>query len=105
MSSPTATRRPFLGLDEKKRFMLALIAPAVFALVFFQIVPIFTGANASFRDWALHDPKRTWVGLKNYLYVLQDPEFLLVVLPNTLAAMKPNVFGRTTSRNSGSCRT
>ena len=91
MTTIPATRRSFFGLDEKKRFMLALIAPAVFALVFFQIVPIVTGANASFRDWALHDPKRTWVGLKNYLYVLTDPEFLLVVLPNTFGFMAASV--------------
>lgn len=37
--------------------MLLLIAPAVAAPVFFQIIPILTGANASFRDWSLHDPE------------------------------------------------
>jgi multiple sugar transport system permease protein len=85
------TGHPILGLDEKKRFMLALIAPAVLALVFFQIVPILTGANASFRDWALNDPKRTWVGLANYAYVAGDPEFLWVVLPNTFGFMAASV--------------
>ena len=68
-------RRPSL-FDEKKRFMLLLIAPAVLVLVFFQILPILTGANASFRDWYLHDPKKTWVGLNHYAYVLTDAGFL-----------------------------
>jgi multiple sugar transport system permease protein len=78
-------RPPIFG--ERQRFMLLLIAPAVAALIFFQIVPILTGANASFRDWSLHDPKMTWVGLKHYLYVLADGGFVGVVLPNTLAFM------------------
>ena len=67
-SIPMAGRR-LLAFDEKKRFMLALIAPAVLVLVFFQILPILTGANASFRDWHLNDPKKTWIGLTNYAYV------------------------------------
>jgi multiple sugar transport system permease protein len=83
--------RPFLGLDEKKRFMLALIAPAVLVLVMFQIVPILTGANASFRDWSLHDPRKTWIGLTNYTYVLTDGDFLLTVLPNTFGFMLASV--------------
>src|SRR6476620_5959534 len=76
-----------LRMKEKTRFMLALIAPAALVLVLFQVVPILTGANASFRDWTLHDPKRTWVGLANYLHVLRDAEFLGTVLPNTFGFM------------------
>ncbi len=63
-------------MNEKTRFMLALIAPAALVLVLFQVVPILTGANASFRDWTLYDPKRTWIGLANYIHVLRDAEFL-----------------------------
>ena len=85
------TSRSFLGLDEKKRFMLALIAPAVFALALFQIVPILTGANASFRDWSLHDPQKTWIGFSNYRYVLTDEAFLWTVLPNTFGFMLATV--------------
>jgi multiple sugar transport system permease protein len=77
----------FLRMNEKTRFMLALITPAALVLVLFQVVPILTGANASFRDWTLHDPKRTWVGLANYIYVLRDAEFLGIVLPNTFGFM------------------
>ena len=80
-----------LTLNERTRFMLALIAPAVLALVLFQVVPIVVGANTSFRDWSLHDPKRTWVGFANYAHVLGDPEFLRVVLPNTFGFMIASV--------------
>jgi multiple sugar transport system permease protein len=78
-------------LDEKKRFMLALIAPAVTVLICFQILPILIGANASFRDWHLHDPKQTWIGFTNYAYVLRDREFLGIVLPNTFGFMLASV--------------
>lgn len=74
-------------LGEKERFMFLLIAPAGIVLVLFQIVPIIFGANASFRDWQLFDPARTWVGLKHYIYILNDPTFLTVVLPNTFLLM------------------
>jgi multiple sugar transport system permease protein len=83
--------RSLSRFDEKKRFMLALIAPAVTVLISFQILPILIGANASFRDWHLHDPKRTWIGLTNYAYVLRDNEFLSIVLPNTFGFMLASV--------------
>jgi multiple sugar transport system permease protein len=79
--------RGFLRLSEKSWFMLALIAPAVLTLVLFQVIPIVVGANTSFRDWSLHDPRRTWVGFVNYAYVLGDSEFLRIVLPNTFGFM------------------
>jgi multiple sugar transport system permease protein len=78
-------------MGEKTRFMLALVLPAALVLLFFQVLPILTGANASFRDWTLHDPQRTWVGLANYLYVLRDPDFMQVVLPNTFGFMVASV--------------
>jgi multiple sugar transport system permease protein len=83
--------RGLLRLDEKKRFMLALIAPAFAVLVVFQILPIVTGTNASFRDWHLHDPKKTWIGVTNYAYVLRDGDFLGTVLPNTFGFMFASV--------------
>jgi multiple sugar transport system permease protein len=78
-------------MNEKTRFMLALIAPAALVLLCFQVVPILTGANASFRDWTLYDPKKTWVGLANYIHVLRDAEFLQIVLPNTFGFMVATV--------------
>lgn len=84
-----APKPPLFG--ERQRFMLLLIAPAVAALIFFQIIPILTGANASFRDWSLHDPKLTWVGFKHYIYVLTDPGFVWIVMPNTIFFMVVSV--------------
>src|ERR1700746_101453 len=84
--------RGFLSrLGEKERFALLLIAPAATVLVLFQIVPIVIGANASFRDWDAHNPEETWVGLAPYRYILSDPVFLTVVLPNTFLLMFASV--------------
>jgi multiple sugar transport system permease protein len=83
--------RPLFG--EQTRFMLLLITPAALLLTLFQVVPIAIGANASFRDWALYNPKKTWVGLAHYEAVLSDPEFLWVVLPNTFIFMILSVAG------------
>ena len=73
--------------------MLLLIAPAVLLLLFFQVVPIVIGANASFRDWTLNNPKKTWVGFSHYAYVITDPAFLQVALPNTFLFMALSVSG------------
>src|SRR6202165_4340675 len=80
-------RKRRVKFGERQRFMLLLIAPAAILMLLFQVVPIVIGANASFRDWALNDPKKTWVGLKHYVHVLTDPAFLQVVLPNTFLFM------------------
>src|ERR1700737_2884555 len=84
-------RRPMFG--EQQRFMLFLIAPAALLLLLFQVLPIAIGANASFRDWALYNPKKTWVGLDHYRSVITDPAFLEVVLPNTFIFMVLSVAG------------
>src|SRR3989440_10166714 len=81
----SASRRPMFG--EQQRFVLLLIAPAALLMLLFQVLPIFIGANASFRNWALYNPKKTWVGLAHYEAVISDPAFLYVVLPNTFLFM------------------
>src|SRR5947199_5444139 len=81
----SASRRPMFG--EQQRFMLLLIAPAALLMLLFQVVPIVIGANASFRDWTLYNPKKVWLGLAHYHSVITDPAFLYVVLPNTFIFM------------------
>src|SRR5690349_2205054 len=83
--------RPRFG--EQQRFMLLLVLPAALLLFLFQVVPIVIGANASFRDWALYNPKKIWVGFAHYQAVLTDPAFLEVVLPNTFLFMVVSVLG------------
>src|SRR6478609_3218954 len=78
---------------EQQRFMLFLIAPAALLMLLFQVLPIAIGANASFRNWALYNPKKTWVGLDHYYAVITDPAFLYVVLPNTFLFMVLSVAG------------
>jgi multiple sugar transport system permease protein len=78
---------------EQQRFVLLLIAPAALLMLLFQVVPIVIGANASFRDWALYNPKKIWVGLAHYHAVISDPAFLYVVLPNTFVFMILSVAG------------
>ena len=87
------SRRRF---GEQEQFMLLLIAPAALLMALFQVVPIVIGANASFRDWALNNPKKTWVGLSHYIDVITDPAFLQVVLPNTFLFMAVSVGGALT---------
>src|SRR3954470_11969583 len=90
-TSLSVSRRPMFG--EQQRFMLLLIAPAALLMLLFQVVPIVMGANASFHDWALYNPKKVWVGLAHYHGVITDPAFLYVVLPNTFLFMVLSVVG------------
>ena len=78
---------------EQQRFMLFLIAPAASLMLLFQVLPIVIGANASFRNWALYNPKKTWIGFDHYIAVITDPAFLYVVLPNTFLFMILSVAG------------
>ena len=78
---------------EQQRFVLLLIAPAALLMLLFQVVPIVIGANASFRNWALYNPKKDWIGLDHYRAVITDPAFLEVVLPNTFVVMVLSVAG------------
>lgn len=83
-AAPRKGRRRF---GEQERFMLLLLAPSAVLLLLFQVLPIVIGANASFRDWMLTNPKGTWVGWEHYKAVLTDETFLTLVLPNTFGFM------------------
>src|SRR6266849_10207451 len=88
-----ATGQAHRKFGEQERFMHLLIAPAALLLLLFQVVPIVIGANASFRDWTLSNPKKTWVGFAHYISVITDPAFVQVALPNTFLFMLASVTG------------
>jgi multiple sugar transport system permease protein len=87
LTTAVVPRPPKRIFGEKERFMLLLVAPSAIVLILFQVMPILLGMNASFRDWQLTDPKGTWIGLRHYIEILQDPIFLWTVLPNTALLM------------------
>ena len=74
-------------------FMFSLLLPAMFALVAFEILPIFMGFDASLRDYILTDLEHPFVGLKNYIRVITDQQFYGVVLFNTFLFMFAAVSG------------
>jgi multiple sugar transport system permease protein len=88
---PLISKKNKFIFGERERFMLLLMAPAAILLILFQIIPIAIGLNVSFRDWALYNPKETWVGLKHYLAIFSDPIFTNTVLPNTFIFMAGSV--------------
>lgn len=91
--APDMLQRLQARFGERERFMLALILPAVLILIAFQIVPILIGANASFRNYSLFNPQKTFVGFANYQRILADPLFYGTILPNTFLFMLISVSG------------
>jgi multiple sugar transport system permease protein len=78
---------------ERRRFVIALLAPAALVLLVFQVLPILIGVDASVRNYSLTDATHPFVGLKNFRRVLTDAHFLGVVLVNTVAFMLLSVAG------------
>jgi multiple sugar transport system permease protein len=88
--------RPAAGSSlarKRQRFMLVLMAPAALVLLAFEVVPVVVGVDASFRRYNLIEAVHPLIGLANYRRVLADPQFLGVVLPNTLLFMAASVSG------------
>ncbi len=73
--------------------MFVLIAPAVLALLVFEIFPILRGIDASLRQFFLTDFEHPFIGLKNYVKVITDAQFHGVVMFNTFLFMFASVAG------------
>jgi multiple sugar transport system permease protein/sn-glycerol 3-phosphate transport system permease protein len=56
-----------------------LIAPAMFFLVVFVLLPLVLTIGLSFTDWNLISPEFNWVALENYRKMLADKDFWQVV--------------------------
>ena len=60
----------------KKSFGYALLFPALFVILGLNLYPTIQGILTSFTDQSLIDPgKSAWVGLHNYVKLLEDPIF------------------------------
>ncbi len=58
---------------------LLYLSPALIIILIFQIFPIFYAFNLSFFKWDMITTK-TFVGLRNYINLLQEPDFWKSVL-------------------------
>lgn len=84
---PEAQPRPHLRQDHlRRRQRLAgelLLSPAALAIILTSFVPLLLAFYFSFTSYTLLSPPR-WVGMSNYVSILQDPVFWEAIR-NTLA--------------------
>jgi ABC-type sugar transport system permease subunit len=77
-------QRARAGIERtERRAGVALVSPAVAAIVLTSIAPLVLAFGFSLTDYNLLQPPR-WVGLRNYVGILGDPVFWKA-LENTLA--------------------
>lgn len=57
----------------------AFILPAMAPLIVFWIIPMIYITYLSFTSWDFMSPEKTFVGLGNYKYLFQDPEFYATI--------------------------
>lgn len=73
--APTARRRR-RGVDWRTRAEITLLAgPAIVVFVAFVIFPVVMAAYYGFFRWKGFGPATDFVGLQNYVAILQDPTF------------------------------
>jgi multiple sugar transport system permease protein len=51
-----------------------LITPWIIGFIWFLVIPIFFSIYASFTRWTLINPPPVWVGIKNYVTMIQDED-------------------------------
>lgn len=71
-------------LYQKNWLGYAFLLPTLIAFGIFVFYPLFYTVYLSFFDWNMIKPVKTFVGLKNYTTIFQDP-LTYIVLKNTLA--------------------
>ncbi|GIG41092.1 carbohydrate ABC transporter permease [Cellulomonas phragmiteti] len=74
-TAPSPARRP-RGTDWRTRAEIALLAgPAIVVFVAFVIFPVLMAAYYGFFRWKGYGPPTDFVGLQNYVAILQDTTF------------------------------
>lgn len=79
MVSTTAEQATYYSADVERRsrniFILAMLAPAIALLVGFTIIPFLVSVWLSLTDYMLSNPPARFIGLQNYIELLQSGEF------------------------------
>ncbi len=91
-ASPSPRRKP-KGANWRIRAEIALLAgPAIIVFVFFVILPVGLAAYYGFYSWAGYGVPVNFVGLRNYVTILQDPTFQDALRHNVMIAVLSLVF-------------
>ena len=86
-STPPARRRS-RGGGWRIRFEIALLAgPALIVFLVFVILPVGIAAYYGFFSWAGYGPATKFVGIQNYLTILQDSTFIDALRHNAVIAI------------------
>lgn len=73
---PASPRRRRRGIGWSGRLEIAvLVGPALIFFVGFVIFPVIMAAYYGFFDWHGYGPPTDFIGLKNYVTILTDPDF------------------------------
>ncbi|MCC7447978.1 MAG: sugar ABC transporter permease [Anaerolineae bacterium] len=72
---------------EEYRTAFILIAPAMLGIVIFSFIPIIQAFSTSFYDAPLLSPRRTYIGLDNYITAFNDPVFIRSIVNTVVYAI------------------
>lgn len=59
----------------RKYWGLAFVAPQLIGLIVFSLIPLFQALYISFTSWDGMQPDKIWVGLENYIFQFNNPDF------------------------------
>ena len=86
--APAPPRRRPLGSRWRLRLEIAALAgPALVVFVLFVIFPVALAAYYGFFSWAGYGPATDFIGLRNYITILQDPTFIEALKHNVMIAV------------------
>jgi multiple sugar transport system permease protein/raffinose/stachyose/melibiose transport system permease protein len=73
---PTASRKPRRGIGTRARLEIAVLSgPAIIVFVMFVIFPVIMAAYYGFFSWKGYGVPTNFIGLRNYVTILQDGLF------------------------------
>ena len=64
---------------QQRLIPLLYVAPMLLLMALFVFYPLVSSLFISFFEWNLVNPKRSFLGLGNYLELLRDPSFASLI--------------------------